>query len=96
MSSTALCLKSLANFGALSTPAGRLAIAVLLFQDLAAVVLFVIHDAALAASVIDGVFRFLIGAVGLTFDHLLQSSEDARQSAPPRAVVRFLLSQRAL
>lgn len=36
MSSTALCLKSLANFGGLGTPAGRLAIAVLLFQDLAA------------------------------------------------------------
>ncbi|GIX14703.1 MAG: hypothetical protein KatS3mg118_2662 [Paracoccaceae bacterium] len=46
MSSTALTLKILAGKGTLGAPHGRAVIAVLLFQDLAAVALLVLHDAA--------------------------------------------------
>ncbi|CTQ47262.1 cation:proton antiporter domain-containing protein [Roseibium aggregatum] len=65
MSSTALCLKTLSGVGALSTQQGRIAIAVLLFQDLAAVALLVFHDAALGSSIGDGAVRFLIGLIAL-------------------------------
>lgn len=44
MSSTAMCLKTLAASDALNTPHGRITIAVLLFQDLAAVGLLLLHD----------------------------------------------------
>jgi CPA2 family monovalent cation:H+ antiporter-2 len=44
MSSTAMCLKVLASVNALGTAHGRLAIAVLLFQDLAAVAFLLLHD----------------------------------------------------
>jgi len=44
MSSTAMCLKVLASANALGSAQGRLAIAVLLFQDLAAVAFLLLHD----------------------------------------------------
>jgi len=44
MSSTAMCLKVLASANALGSTQGRLAIAVLLFQDLAAVAFLLLHD----------------------------------------------------
>ncbi|GAB4235631.1 MAG: hypothetical protein Kow0032_20240 [Methyloligellaceae bacterium] len=65
MSSTALCLKTLAREHALQEPQGRLAISVLLFQDLAAVGLLVVHDAALGQSAAQGLTRFLLGSAGL-------------------------------
>lgn len=65
MSSTALCFKSLGGIGAGNLPQGRLAISILLFQDLAAVAFLVVHDAALGASILQGMLRFLGGAAGL-------------------------------
>lgn len=67
MSSTALCLKTLAQENALGRPEGRAAIAVLLFQDLAALFFLVLHDAgATGASVVHGLGVFAAGAVGLS------------------------------
>ncbi|KFE34673.1 cation:proton antiporter [Thioclava atlantica] len=50
MSSTAMCLKVLASLDALASSQGRLAIAVLLFQDLAAVAFLLLHDATSGAA----------------------------------------------
>lgn len=62
MSSTALTVKVLAGAGALGSPAGRAAVAVLLFQDFAAVFLIVFHDAAAGHG---GGEALLIGLAGL-------------------------------
>jgi CPA2 family monovalent cation:H+ antiporter-2 len=50
MSSTAMCLKVLAGANALGSQAGRIAISILLFQDLAAVGLLLVHDSATGAA----------------------------------------------
>lgn len=65
MSSTALCLKLLAGKQALGYPEGRAAIAILLFQDLAAVAFLLIHDAALGSSLIEAVMQMALGAAVL-------------------------------
>lgn len=61
MSSTALCLKLLAGRGALGTPEGRASIAVLLFQDLAAVAFILLHDASMGSSFGDGIVQLSLG-----------------------------------
>ena len=65
MSSTALCLKSLASIDALGRPEGRMAIAVLLFQDLAAVAFLLLHDSAASGAMIDGLLTLTLGAAAL-------------------------------
>ncbi|MGV0818526.1 cation:proton antiporter domain-containing protein [Martelella sp. AMO21009] len=67
MSSTALCLKVLAGGGALGTPQGRVAIAVLLFQDLAAVGFLAFHDVIVAAGAVgsaNGILK-MVGGIGV-------------------------------
>jgi CPA2 family monovalent cation:H+ antiporter-2 len=82
MSSTALCLKTLAQEDALGRPQGRIAIAVLLFQDLAAVIFLVLHDAGTTGeSIVNGIAAFLIGAIGLAILLLL-----ARQALQPLSI----------
>lgn len=65
MSSTALCLKVLASVNALGSLQGRMAIAVLLFQDLAAVAFLLLHDASSGASQGSGALTVLLGAAAL-------------------------------
>lgn len=65
MSSTALCLKVLASVNALGSLQGRMAIAVLLFQDLAAVVFLLLHDASSGAAEGFGAITVILGAVAL-------------------------------
>ena len=65
MSSTAMCLKVLAGANALGSPAGRMAISVLLFQDLAAVGLLLMHDSATGTAEGRGVATMIGGAVAL-------------------------------
>ncbi|KRW94424.1 cation:proton antiporter [Paracoccus sp. MKU1] len=67
MSSTALCLKVLAGGDALGTPQGRVAIAVLLFQDLAAVGFLAFHDVIAAAGVVESAHDVLkmVGGMGM-------------------------------
>ncbi|MAW88219.1 MAG: sodium:proton exchanger [Phyllobacteriaceae bacterium] len=64
MSSTALCLKILGGSGALGTPHGRVGIAVLLFQDLAAVGFLVFHDVIAAAGAVESTHDVLKMAGG--------------------------------
>lgn len=65
MSSTAMCLKVLAGANALGSPAGRMAISVLLFQDLAAVGLLLMHDSATGTAEGHGVATMIGGAAAL-------------------------------
>jgi CPA2 family monovalent cation:H+ antiporter-2 len=65
MSSTAMCLKVLASVNALGTPHGRLSIAVLLFQDLAAVAFLLLHDAMSGAVEGYGMITFVASALAL-------------------------------
>lgn len=65
MSSTALCLKVLASVNTLGSLQGRMAIAVLLFQDLAAVAFLLLHDASSGAAEGFGAPMVILGAVGL-------------------------------
>jgi CPA2 family monovalent cation:H+ antiporter-2 len=65
MSSTAMCLKVLASVNALGSAQGRLAIAVLLFQDLAAVALLVLHDSMSGAAEGYGVITVVASATAL-------------------------------
>lgn len=65
MSSTAMCLKVLSGVDALGSAAGRLAISVLLFQDLAAAGLLLLHDAATGAAEGYGVATVIGGAAAL-------------------------------
>ena len=65
MSSTALCLRLLAGKGALGTPEGRASIAVLLFQDLAAVAFILLHDASFGSSLGEGLVQLGLGAAAL-------------------------------
>jgi CPA2 family monovalent cation:H+ antiporter-2 len=65
MSSTAMCLKVLASVNALGSAQGRLAIAVLLFQDLAAVAFLLLHDAMSGAAEGYGVITVVAGATAL-------------------------------
>jgi CPA2 family monovalent cation:H+ antiporter-2 len=65
MSSTAMCLKVLASVNALGSAQGRLAIAVLLFQDLAAVALLLLHDAMSGAAEGYAVITVVAGATAL-------------------------------
>jgi CPA2 family monovalent cation:H+ antiporter-2 len=65
MSSTALCLKVLASVNALGSLPGRMAIAVLLFQDLAAVALLLLYDASSGAAEGFGAITVILGAVAL-------------------------------
>ena len=65
MSSTAMCLKVLAGANALGSPAGRMAISVLLFQDLAAVGLLLMHDSATGTAEGRGVATMIGGAAAL-------------------------------
>lgn len=65
MSSTALCLKVLAGGDALGTPQGRVAIAVLLFQDLAAVGFLAFHDVIAAAGVVESAHDVLKMVAGM-------------------------------
>ncbi|WP_126155436.1 cation:proton antiporter [Paracoccus haematequi] len=65
MSSTAMCLKVLAGANALGSPAGRMAIWVLLFQDLAAVGLLLMHDSATGTAEGRGVATMIGGAAAL-------------------------------
>ncbi len=65
MSSTAMCLKVLVSVNALNTAPGRLAISVLLFQDLAAVALLLLHDATSGAAEGLGVATVIGGAAAL-------------------------------
>ncbi|NKW82752.1 sodium:proton exchanger [Ochrobactrum pecoris] len=62
MSSTAMCLKVLAGANALGSAHGRLAIAVLLFQDLAAVAFLLLHDAMSGAAEGYGVITVIASA----------------------------------
>lgn len=67
LSSTALCLKTLTNADALGSQQGRIAIAVLLFQDLAALIFLVLHDAGTAGGTLAaGITTFVVGALGLS------------------------------
>lgn len=59
MSSTAMCLKVLASANALGSAQGRLAIAVLLFQDLAAVAFLLLHDSMSGAAEGHGVITVI-------------------------------------
>ena len=67
MSSTALCLKVLAGGDALGTPQGRVAIAVLLFQDLAAVGFLAFHDVIAGAGAVESAHDVLkmVGGMGV-------------------------------
>ncbi|WP_248700128.1 MULTISPECIES: cation:proton antiporter [Haematobacter] len=65
MSSTAMCLKVLASVNALGSAQGRLAIAVLLFQDLAAVAFLILHDAMSGAAEGYAVITVVAGATAL-------------------------------
>ncbi|MCD1265340.1 sodium:proton exchanger [Shinella sumterensis] len=65
MSSTAMCLKVLASVNALGSAQGRLAIAVLLFQDLAAVAFLLLHDAMSGTAGGYGVITVVAGATAL-------------------------------
>lgn len=65
MSSTAMCLKVLASVNALGSAQGRLAIAVLLFQDLAAVAFLLLHDAMSGAAEGYGVITVIASATAL-------------------------------
>lgn len=65
MSSTAMCLKVLAGANALGSPTGRMTISILLFQDLAAVGLLLMHDSATGTAEGRGVATMIGGAVAL-------------------------------
>ena len=65
MSSTAMCLKVLASANALGSAQGRLAIAVLLFQDLAAVAFLLLHDSMSGAVEGYGVITVVASATAL-------------------------------
>lgn len=65
MSSTAMCLKVLASLNALGSAQGRLAIAVLLFQDLAAVAFLLLHDSMIGAAEGYGVITVVASATAL-------------------------------
>ena len=65
MSSTALCLKVLASEDALGSLQGRMAIAVLLFQDLAAVAFLLLHDASRGTGEGSGAITAILGAFAL-------------------------------
>ena len=65
MSSTAMCLKVLASANALGSAQGRLAIAVLLFQDLAAVAFLLLHDSMSGAAEGHGVITVVASATAL-------------------------------
>lgn len=65
MSSTAMCLKVLASAHALGSAQGRLAIAVLLFQDLAAVAFLLLHDSMSGAAEGHGVITVVASATAL-------------------------------
>ena len=65
MSSTAMCLKVLAGANALGSAHGRLAIAVLLFQDLAAVAFLLLHDAMSGAAEGYGVMTVIASATAV-------------------------------
>lgn len=65
MSSTAMCLKVLASAHALGSAQGRLAIAVLLFQDLAAVAFLLLHDSMSGAAEGYGVITVAVSATAL-------------------------------
>ncbi len=65
MSSTAMCLKVLAGANALGSAHGRLAIAVLLFQDLAAVAFLLLHDAMSGAAEGYGVITVIASATAV-------------------------------
>lgn len=65
MSSTAMCLKVLASANALGSAQGRLAIAVLLFQDLAAVAFLLLHDSMSGAVKGYGVMTVVASAMAL-------------------------------
>lgn len=65
MSSTAMCLKVLASANALGSAQGRLAIAVLLFQDLAAVAFLLLHDSMSGAAEGYGVITVVASAMAL-------------------------------
>jgi CPA2 family monovalent cation:H+ antiporter-2 len=65
MSSTALCLKVLASENALGSLQGRMAIAVLLFQDLAAVAFLLLHDASRGTGEGSGAITAILGAIAL-------------------------------
>ena len=65
MSSTAMCLKVLASANALGSAQGRLAIAVLLFQDLAAVAFLLLHDSMSGAAEGYGVITVVASATAL-------------------------------
>jgi CPA2 family monovalent cation:H+ antiporter-2 len=64
MSSTALCLKVLTKAGSLGSPHGRIAIAILLFQDLGAVAFLLFQDA-VTGSHGHGLLAFFGGAGAL-------------------------------
>ena len=65
MSSTALCVKILVSADALGSPQGRIAIAILLFQDLAAIFFLVLHDAVSAGAEGRGLVTLLGGIAAL-------------------------------
>jgi CPA2 family monovalent cation:H+ antiporter-2 len=65
MSSTAMCLKVLASVKALGSAQGRLAIAVLLFQDLAAVAFLLLHDSMSGAAEGHGVITVIASSSAL-------------------------------
>jgi len=65
MSSTALCLKVLASVNAVGSLQGRMAIAVLLFQDVAAVAFLLLHDASNGAAEGFGAITVILGGVAL-------------------------------
>ena len=65
MSSTAMCLKVLASANALGSAQGRLAVAVLLFQDLAAVAFLLLHDSMSGAAEGHGVITVVASATAL-------------------------------
>lgn len=65
MSSTALCLKVLASVNALGSLQGRMAIAVRLFQDLAAVAFLFLHNASSAAAEGSEAITVILGAMAL-------------------------------
>lgn len=87
MSSTAMCLKVLAEANALGSPAGRLAISVLLFQDLAAVGLLLMHDSATGTTEGNGVATMIGGAATLVTALLVARG-------PLQALARWTARQR--
>jgi CPA2 family monovalent cation:H+ antiporter-2 len=86
MSSTALCLKVLASVKALGSAQGRLAIAVLLFQDLAAVGFLMLHDATSGAAEGHGAATVIVGAVGLVVALFVARG-------PLQAIARWIAAQ---